>query len=213
MTEHDVSVAYDRWAVLYDDTDNATRDLDAVVVRAAPLRVAERDVVEIGCGTGKNTVWLAERARSVVALDFSDGMLEVARRRVTAPHVRFARHDVRHPWPLGDECADVVIGNLVLEHVQDLVPICAEAARVLRRGGQLFLCELHPYKQLAGGQARFTDPRTQETVLVTAFQHSTAEYVNTALDAGFRLVRLDEWLDLDAAASAPPRLLSLVFAW
>ena len=38
--------------------------------------------MELGCGTGKNTVWLAGRARALVALDFSDGMLTRARERL-----------------------------------------------------------------------------------------------------------------------------------
>ena len=81
----DVAAAYDRWAGQYDDAPNATRDLDAAVVRRTPLRVDGRDVLELGCGTGKNTAWLAARARQVLALDFSPGMLAAARRRLDAP--------------------------------------------------------------------------------------------------------------------------------
>lgn len=212
MTGPDVAMAYDLWASQYDSNDNLTRDLDASVVRAAPLLVQGRHVLELGCGTGKNTTWLAESAQHVVALDFSVGMLEVARRRVQASNVQFVQHDVRQSWPLDNSAVDLVIGNLVLEHVQDLAPIYAEASRVLRTGGQLFLCELHPYKQLAGSQARFSDHVTSETVLVQAFVHTTAEYVNGALAAGFTLQHLGEWYDDGAAEGGPPRLLSLLFS-
>ncbi|MEP6620269.1 MAG: class I SAM-dependent methyltransferase [bacterium] len=211
MMEREIALAYDRWAAQYDDNANITRDLDASVVRSVPLDVADRDVLELGCGTGKNTAWLVERARGVVALDFSPGMLAVARQRVQSPGVRFVQHDVRDPWPLDAESVDVVIGNLVLEHVQDLAPIFAEAARALRTGGQLFLCELHPFKQLIGSQARFTDPDTSETVLVTAYVHSTSEYVNTGITAGFTLESLGEWRHAVDAATAPPRLIGLSF--
>jgi malonyl-CoA O-methyltransferase len=206
----DVARAYDRWAASYDDDRNATRDLDAAVVRRAPLRLAGRDVLEIGCGTGKNSEWLALHARRLLALDFSAGMLAAARRRVPAPHARFVEHDVRTPWPLGAGEVDAVVGNLVLEHVEELAPIYAEAARVLRPGGQLFLCELHPTRQLLGGQAHFTDAASGATVHVPAFRHSTSEYVNAALEAGFALRALGEWLEPDAPANAPPRLLSLL---
>lgn len=211
MKHVDVAAAYDKWALQYDDNENPTRDLDAAVVRAAPLLLHGRDALEIGCGTGKNTAWLAEHARTVVALDFSAGMLEIAKHRVRAAGVRFVQHDVRERWPLDDAGVDVVIGNLVLEHVEDLAPIHEEAARVLRSAGQLFVCELHPYKQLAGSQARFTDPDTSETVHVPAFVHSTAEYVNTALSAGFALKQVGEWSDARAGAADGPRLLSLLF--
>jgi malonyl-CoA O-methyltransferase len=205
------SVAYDRWAASYDADENATRDLDALVLRCAPLRFEGADVLELGCGTGKNTAWLAERSRSVLALDFSDGMLARARERVHAPHVRFARHDVREPWPSADASADVVVGNLVLEHVADLAPIYAEAARVLRPGGRLFLCELHPYRQWRGGQARFTDATTGESVLVAAHLHSVADYVNGGLGCGLLLRGVGEWLEDGALAGVPPRLFSVLF--
>jgi ubiquinone/menaquinone biosynthesis C-methylase UbiE len=56
-----------------------------------------------------------------------------------------------------DASVDLVIGNLILEHVSNVAPIFAEAARVLRPGGVMYSCELHPYRQLRGGQAHFTD--------------------------------------------------------
>lgn len=205
-----VARAYDRWAASYDDDRNATRDLDARVVRDAPLHLDGADALELGCGTGKNTVWLAEHARSVIALDFSPGMLARARERVAATHVQFVQHDVRDSWPVPATSIDVAIGNLVLEHVHDLGPVFREAVRVLRPGGRLLLCELHPERQRRGGQAHFTDT-DGETVHVPAHRHTVSEYVNGGLDAGLVLQHLGEWLESGAPPDAPPRLLSLRF--
>lgn len=144
-------------------------------------------------------------------MDFSAGMLSRARERVRHAHVDFVLADVRAPWPLGDGAIDVVIGNLVLEHVAALPPIFGEAARVLRRGGTVFLCELHPFRQWRGGQAHFTDGATGETVQVPAHVHSVSEYVNAALGAGLVLRHLGEWLEEGADPESPPRLLSLRF--
>lgn len=207
----DVARAYDRWSRRYDDDDNTTRDLDARVVRRSPLHLAGARVLELGCGTGKNSQWLAAQARELVALDFSPGMLDVARRRVRAAHVRFVEHDITRPWPVESASCDVVLGNLVLEHVRDLGPIYAEAARALRPGGQLYFCELHPYRQLRGGQAHFEDAETKQIVPVTAYPHSVSEYVNEGLDAGFALRLLGEHVEEDAPADAVPRLLSVLF--
>jgi ubiquinone/menaquinone biosynthesis C-methylase UbiE len=210
-----VAAAYDRWAASYDDDRNATRDLDARIVREAPLLLEGRDVVELGCGTGKNTVWLAGRARSLVALDFSDGMLARARQRLAAEPpgaaVRFVRHDVRERWPVADAGADVVVGNLVLEHVADLAPVYAEAARVLRPDGQLLLCELHPERQRRGGQAHFTEAATGDTVHVPAHRHTVGAYVNAGIAAGLALRQLGEWVEEGADPDAPPRLVSVLF--
>lgn len=210
----DVASAYDRWSQVYDADVNPTRDLDAVMLRRLDFDLRDRDVLEIGCGTGKNTAWLAEHLRSVVAMDFSAGMLAQAQRRIDAPHVHFLRHDVREPWPLADASIDWVIGNLVLEHVETLDDVFAEAARVLRDGGECYFCELHPYRQMLGKQARFAHPETGETVRVAAFLHDASDYVNASIRAGLRIVAAYEWRDealAPASTSTPaiPRLFAL----
>ena len=208
----EISAAYNRWSAQYDNDRNLTRDLDAQVLRQIQtLPLSGTQVLEFGCGTGKNTEYLAQHARELVAMDFSDGMLSVAKRRVPAGHVRFVQHDVRKPWPVPDNSIDLVVGNLVLEHVEKLSAVFAEAARVLRDGGTLYICELHPFRQWRGGQAHFTEHSTGETVQVSAFVHSVGDYVNSAIKQHFMLANLGEWLESDAPAGAFPRLLSLQF--
>ena len=207
----DVAHAYDRWSASYDTDLNATRDLDAIVLRRAPLRLHGRSVLELGSGTGKNTPWLAATATTVTGLDFSAGMLTRARARGLPHNVDLLVHDLRKVWPIRRDTIDVVVGNLVLEHIEDLDMIFKEAARVLTAGGQLYFCELHPYRQLLGSQAHFADPESGATVAVPAYRHSTSEFVNSALAAGFTLVELREWTEPEAETGAVPRLLSLLF--
>lgn len=146
--------AYEHWARTYDTAENRTRDLDALVLRGTELPLSGARVIEFGAGTGKNTEYLAENAASVLALDFSPAMLERARARGLGEHVTFAEQDITQPWPAGDASADLVVGNLVLEHVEDLSPVYAEIGRVLKPGGILFISELHPDRQARGSQAR-----------------------------------------------------------
>jgi malonyl-CoA O-methyltransferase len=210
----DVADAYDRWAATYDTDQNATRDLDALVLRASGLTLDGRDVLEVGCGTGKNTVWLAERARSLTAMDFAEQMIARARRRVVnAPaKVEFIRHDVREQWPLENGAVDVVVGNLVLEHVRDVGAVFREAARVLRRGGVAYFCELHPDRQARGGQAQFSDAETGERILVAAFVHTVEEFMEAATTAQLVVERMEPHVEDGAPADSPPRLLAIRLA-
>ncbi len=211
--EKDIGIAraYDQWAETYDTDHNPTRELAAGVLRKIDLPFAGRDIVEIGCGTGRNTNWLATLARTITALDFSEEMLRHATTRIQDPKARFIQHDVRTAWPVRDDSADLIIAMLVLEHVDQLEIIFAEAARVLRPMGQLFICELHPMRQLLGGQAQFSNQESGERELVPAFLHNVSDFVNGGLASGFELQRLDEWRDHDAQPGSIPRLLSLLF--
>ena len=180
----------------------------ADVLRGAGLELRGRRVIEVGCGTGRNTAWLAEHAASVLGLDLSEGMLARARALVPAEHVRFARHDVTQPWPVPAGSADAVVIVLVLEHVMSLELVLAQAARALAPGGTLFVCELHPTRQMRGGQAHFGKSAAGSAhESIRAYGHDLSEYLNAALAAGFSLRRLGEPRDAGASFQAPPRLM------
>jgi ubiquinone/menaquinone biosynthesis C-methylase UbiE len=208
MTE--VISAYDQWAHTYETVENATRDLAATVLRHYPLPMHDRDVLETGCGTGLNTPYLAQQSRSVLALDGSAGMLAQARTRMAAPQVRLVQCDLQHAWPLVASSVDLVVCLLVLEHIADLHMFFQEAWRVLRTGGECFVCELHSFRQLQGRQARFTEAKSGQVVLIPAYLHDVSEYVNASVQQGLVLLRMDEWRDAhDTTRGLPPRLLSL----
>lgn len=206
----EIASAYDVWARTYESVENATRDLAALALRRGLAGLNFNDVLEIGCGTGLNTRHLAGLCRGVTALDFSAGMLAEARANVAAPNVRFVENDIRARWQAADSSFDLVVCTLVLEHVEDLRHVFAEAARVLRPGGRFLIYELHPFRQLRGVRARFHDSRSGEVVLIPAYRHSVSEFVNTSVECGFTVARLDEWRDAEGETGAAlPRLLSL----
>ncbi|HLG80765.1 MAG TPA: class I SAM-dependent methyltransferase [Bradyrhizobium sp.] len=208
MTEQlSASEAYDLWAATYDMVPNKTRDAAMAMVRAWTPHIAGRTVLEIGCGTGLNTEHLAQFASHVVGLDFSQGMLAVARQRLQGIPVDLRRHDLSIPLPLADASLDLVLESLVLEHIENLASLFREVARVLKPGGLLLASELHPYRQLLGRQARFvTGCEGKDEVRIEAFGHTISELVNLAVSASLRIVELQETYD----PSGEPRLFSFV---
>ena len=200
--------AYNEWSEIYDTNINRTRDLDAETTRLILKGRRFPSIVEIGCGTGKNTEFLAEIGDTVLAFDFSEKMLAKARKKVTASHVRFERADITQPWNCEPDSTDLITCNLVLEHIQDLNHIFAQAAQTLRRGGWFLINELHPFKQYGGTKARFE--RENEVIEVDVFVHHISEFIHAAEGTGLKLLKLDEvWHEDDAGK--PPRLASFVF--
>ena len=183
---------YDRWARVYDYDANPLPALEDPHVREALGDVRAREVVDLGCGTGRHTEWLVAAGARVTAVDFSEAMLEQARRKVPAADVRFIVHDRHEPLPLDDASFDAVVSGLVLEHLRDLDAFFAEAHRVLRPQGRAVVSAMHPAMFLRGSRARFTDPDSGEIVAPGSLPHRLGEFVMAALNAGFALRGLDE---------------------
>ena len=203
-----IQKAYNQWSDSYDVDSNLTRDLDQQVTREALANLHFNSILEIGCGTGKNTAFLAQIGDSVHALDFSQGMIEKAKAKVGAQNVRFSMTDITKKWPGKDGEFDLVVCNLVLEHIAHLAFTFSEARRVLQNNGSFFVNELHPFKQYEGSKARFY--KDNETIEVDAFVHHISEFTNAATANGLSLVNLNEYWH-EADKNKPPRLISLIF--
>src|SRR5690349_6128292 len=92
--------AYTRWSTTYDSDHNGTRDLDRHATESTLADRKYQNILELGCGTGKNTALLDRIGRKIVALDFSPGMMQQAKTKLTSDHVFFVRADLTKPWPI-----------------------------------------------------------------------------------------------------------------
>ncbi len=187
---------------------NLTRDLDSSVTRSLLANRQFDSILELGCGTGKNTVFLAQIGANVHALDFSEGMIQKAKEKVKAENVRFETVDLTERWPCEDGTYDLISCNLVLEHIKDLSHIFSEISRTLRQNGIFLLNELHPFKQYGGSKARFE--KNTEAFEVDAFVHHISDFIHAAESNGLKLSSFNEhWHEEDDGK--PPRLVSFIF--
>ena len=203
----DNRTAYNQWAKTYDQMKNKTRDLEAQALRDLLGKYDFNSCLEIGCGTGKNTQWLAEKAAKVTAVDFSEEMLAKARSKVLPAHVDFVMADVTKAWDFALKKYDLVSFSLVLEHLEDLNPIFREASKVLAPNGLLYLGELHAYKQYKGSKARFETVEGEHTL--DCFTHHFSEYIFVGKSNGFRLEEVKEAF---GEAENTPQVLSLIMS-
>ena len=204
----DIQNAYNEWSQTYDSDENLTRDLDQQVTKSFLGDRHFDSILEIGCGTGKNTEFISTIGEAIRAVDFSQGMIERAKRRVQAENVHFSLMDITKPWDFEHHSFDLIVCNLVLEHIQDLSFVFGEGGRTLRSGGRFFINELHPFRQYDGKKARFY--RNEQKIEVDAFVHHVSDFLLAARNSGLALLHLDEYWH-EADQNKLPRILSLFF--
>jgi len=200
--------AYNSWAVQYDTNSNKTRDLEGYALKNTLRDIQFNNCLEVGCGTGKNTTWLIERAKHLTAVDLSEEMLKKAKEKIVSDKIQFRQADITGPWSFGNTVYDLVTFSLVLEHIADLNHVFSEAGKLLPSDGYLYLGELHPFKQYTGTKARFdTDAGTQ---IVECYNHNVSDFIKAGKKNGLSVKDLNEYFD-DGDRNATPRILTILF--
>lgn len=202
-----VEQAYNSWAAIYDTNQNKTRDLEAIALREILSPLQFDRCLEIGCGTGKNTEWLAAKTQRLLSADLSEEMLAKAKEKVKAAHVSFVQADINKEWSFADGSFSLATFSLVLEHIEHLPAIFEKLSQKIVPGGYVYIGELHPFKQYAGTKARFeTEAGTQ---VVTCFNHHISDFISPALQYGFTVINMNEYFD-NNDRSTIPRILTIL---
>lgn len=138
----DVAAMFDGVARGYDRTNTVLSVGNAALWRVATVRAVDPQpgerILDIAAGTGTSSVALAKTGANVIALDFSQGMVEQGRLR--HPDLEFVQGDAEK-LPFADDEFDAVTISFGLRNVQHPEQALAEMYRVLKPGGRLVICE------------------------------------------------------------------------
>ncbi|HEX9732106.1 MAG TPA: class I SAM-dependent methyltransferase [Thermoanaerobaculia bacterium] len=228
---------FDALAAGYDDAFTAgvlgTRMRAAVRRRLDACFTGGQHLVELGCGTGEDAVYLAGRGLEVTAIDRSAAMVDAAREKVAraglADRVHL-RHQSIEAWtadPGGP--FDGALSNFgVLNCVDDLAPVARALAASVRSGGRAVLVVMGPLvpwewlwflargrprdafrRRRRGGvawrgqQVRYPSPRTVRRTFRPAFRARRTSAVGALLPPTYA----ESW------AARHPRLIDGLDRW
>ena len=181
---------YNRIAPIYDL-------MEAIVERFVYRRWRERlwsrvdgnRILEVGVGTGKNLPYYPKGVQ-VTAVDLSDKMLEVARRRAEALDIEVGLYLMdaqRLAFP--DAAFDAVVATFVFCSVPDPVLGLRELGRVVRPGGRVILLEhVRVNKTVIGRLMDLLDP----LVVRLMGPHINRRTVENVKKAGLEIERVEE---------------------
>ena len=200
--------AYTSWAVSYDNMHNKTRDLEELVAKEFLDRSYYSAILELGCGTGKNTQWLLNKCDTTIAIDFSEAMLEKAKLKISSEKVIFKQQDLLDDWKLLPNSFNLICCSLVLEHIEVLTDIFNKTTQVLKPNGIFYISELHPFKQYSGSKARFDNGKGIQELEV--YTHNISDYLLAAKECELEIIEIKESFD-DGNINHLPRLISFLF--
>ncbi|MFI9503802.1 class I SAM-dependent methyltransferase [Nocardia sp. NPDC052566] len=200
------AAAYDPIADAYAEL-NATSLLNEYYNRPAIRNllgdVSGKHVLDVGCGSGPTLVDLLEGGATVVGVDGSKALIDIARDRVgSGPELYVA--DLADPLPFDDSTFDDVVCSLTLHYLEDWHSPLTEIRRVLKPGGRLILSVEHPLVMWftalqAGNTTNYfaTRPRhvadlAGQDADLTFWDRSLSTMFKTFFDTGFRVTHLDE---------------------
>lgn len=206
--ERDLHVGYEEWAGIYDGP-NPMIETEERVVHPILRDLGGADVLALdaACGTGRQAAFLHELGCTVVGLDQSEPMLEVAREKL--PMVTFEAGDLEH-LPFDDGSFDLAVVSLALCHLADPGDAVAELARVLRPGGALVITDPHPFGAVVGGQAFYGGMSpTRSMTWVRNNYHSASTWLRAFRASGLSVEEcIEEPFSDEQIASSPAHLVA-----
>jgi ubiquinone/menaquinone biosynthesis C-methylase UbiE len=169
---------------------------------------AEDEVLDMGCGTGRFTLPLAERVKAVSGLDLSPMMLATAREKLADRGLAAELHEGdMAALPFADGSFDVVTSMLAMMHIprEDRQQVFREVARVLRPGGRFLIGVKNTVFErmfrgdrfaavditdVASEELIFTKTRSGEDMVAPWHSFSPDELTSLSAVAGLTLVHL-----------------------
>lgn len=181
----------------------------------APINFAglgdDETVVDLGSGAGIDAFLSAKRVGSgrVIGIDMTDEMLEKARRNArdgNYANVEFRKGDIENNIPVGDNTADAVISNCVINLTTDKTRAFREVYRILKHGGRMVISDLVTDREVGRDEV---DPDRWCSCIDGALTREN--YIESIKRAGFQNVSvLDERAYMDGPESGGRRITSLV---
>ena len=198
ITGRDVAASYDRIAPEYDTNwQSRLRPVtDTLLAHLPPA--GPGTILDLGCGTGYTTAWLAERQppSPIIAVDSSPGMLEQARARIPPDRVEFMPADLLNfLTQQPNESVAQIVSAWAIGYSRPR-QVIQQAARSLRAGG-VFAFVVNCADTLLPIQRAFRKcmaryPQFLKRIAFPGFPASRASVQQILRHSGFQIVWFDE---------------------
>ncbi|WP_244259384.1 demethylmenaquinone methyltransferase [Rathayibacter sp. VKM Ac-2759] len=185
----EVAAMFDTVAPAYDLTNTVLSVGNDHLWRIATTRAvnpaAGERILDVAAGTGTSSASLARSGASVVAADFSRGMISVGRRRhADDERIEFVHADAMD-LPFEDDSFDAVTISFGLRNVAEPTTAIAEFFRVVKPGGRVVICEFStpPAKPLAAAYDLYLSKVMPAVVRLASSNDPAYDYLGESIRA------------------------------
>lgn len=183
---------YALWADNYDDLDgNPVVAGEEETIGNLIGEVQGLKVLDVGFGTARHALRLAEKGARVVGFEPTLEMLEKARGKAEALGLNLdLRHGSIEDLGLDLGVFDLVLCCLVLSHVEDLEDAIGRIGPHVAKGGRLIISDFHPVNILLGFRTTFS--KGKESYVVPNFLHIPSDYFQALRKQGMNVIAFEE---------------------
>lgn len=174
--------------------------------------VKGKDILEIGCGGGQNTIVLAKWGARSVGLDISEEQIKFARKLARKNNVdaSFYVGNMEDLSMFNNESFDMVLSSCAIGYSQDPKQVFHEVFRLLQRSGLFVFCVVHPIasrgrkirygRRIMWGLGNYFDRRRRiwtwkiggKTARFYGYHRTLQDHFNSLVSAGFTVERILE---------------------
>lgn len=216
------------YADLLKDKDNTYqgRVILPNLLRLLEIKKGET-VLDLACGPGFFTREFEKKGATVIGVDLSSELIEIAKRE-SPKEITYFVSDAKDIRDIAEKSIDKVVIVLALQNMDDINAVLKECSRVLKKSGKLFIVINHPAfrvpKESSWGwdeeqktQYRRIDKYLSESKVsiemhpgdnpqekTLTFHRPLQSYFKSLSKNGFTVNRLEEWIS-DKRSEAGPR--------
>ncbi|SNZ03200.1 Methyltransferase domain-containing protein [Persephonella hydrogeniphila] len=142
----DIGKRFDKVADRYDTSDKIERSKSFVqdLLKILPINKSFK-VLDIGAGTGNVDVFLSPYVKEIVALDLSEGMLDVFRKKIKdkgIKNIRIYKKDL-FSEDLQEKDFDLIITSMTFHHLDNPEESLKHLKKYLKKGGYIAVIDLY----------------------------------------------------------------------
>ena len=189
---------YAGWAAVYGTQEQMLFQLEEKTLKPLFGDLRNKAVLDIGCGTGRYSIYFARNGAEVTGVDLTPEMIAVARRKAIESNldIDFIISDVLDVDLKLNEF-DLIFSSLAVTHIRNLSALFGKLQSVLRQNGRIWISEIHPILKMLGANVGYVNG--DEFLEIPHYIHRASDFCIAAAENDLEIERLLEFPTLAVA--------------